>query len=745
VEMHCAAHCRHTSARGFMRYRVQILAAVTCGVLAASLPPSSMHAQEPDPIRPPADTAGAFLDPGAALLLERARAARLRTDHSVRSYTALVSSRGAVGLRMPLKDRSLLRYEAAARIRWSRDGDDLVHVLAGRVQTPGGVEPAVEITGLRPMDPGADRLYFGMMFGDAGDDDDFWIEHPLGDDGERHYRYRSGETMAIRLQDGREVRVVELRVLPRRMDPHTVRGVLWIETTSGALVQGAFRLARKVDILDDLKAMDAGDRKVVERVPLITPMEFDISLMTVEYSLWDMEHWLPRGMRLEGMARAGALRFPGTFDVGYRVLDVTTDADPELEPEADIVARLTREWRAGEETRAAARTVNKRRQIRITPTDQSRLLDSDLLPPPVWADAPEFLGGAELKAIQDRLESIPIPAHPGLPVRFGWGPNEPGMLRYNRVEGPSVGARLTAPLPYVTVTATARLGAADLQPNAELAVSRETTRRTLQLRGYHELTTVDPSGRALGAGNSLSALLLGRDEGEYYRATGAAVALAPPPLHRRSWELRGYAERQDAATRNTHVALPRLWADSVFRPNIAADAATQLGALLHVRPWWGTDPMRAQVGLDVLLQAEAGDFDLARGAITLRAAAPLGPGLRVGAEAGAGAATGGVPVQRRFFLGGTGTLRGYEPATLAGPAMARARLELARSTPYANLGIFSDWAWAGDRVGEIRLDHGRRAAGAGASVIDGLIRLDVTRALDAPRGWRVDLYLDALM
>jgi hypothetical protein len=75
----------------------------------------------------------------------------------------------------------------------------------------------------------------------------------------------------------------------------------------------------------------------------------------------------------------------------------------------------------------------------------------------------------------------------------------------------------------------------------------------------------------------------------------------------------------------------------------------------------------------------------------------------------------------------------------------RARLELARSTPYANIGIFSDWAWAGDRVGELRFDHGRRAVGAGASVFDGLIRLGVTRALDAPRGWRVDLYLDALM
>jgi hypothetical protein len=693
------------------------------------------------------DTSGAFLDAGAVILLERARTARQASDRTLRSYTALVRSRLGVAMRMPLKDRMLVREEAAARVRWSRDADDIVHMLAGRQQTPGGVKPALFGPGMRPMDPTADRLYFGAMFGDPDerDDDDYWIEHPLGDEGTRHYRYQSGDTLAIRLQDGREVRVIELRVLPRRQDPHTVRGVLWVDAASGALVQGAFRLARKVDIIHDMNAIDEEDLRIVERVPFITPMEFDISLLTVEYSLWEMRHWLPRAMRFEGMVRTGVLHFPASFDVSYRMEEVVTDGDAGDEPEADIVARTIEAWRGDEEaSRVRHGREDARRYTRIAPRDQALLLESELLPPPIWADAPGFITESELNTIYDRLASVPLPARPGLPVRFGWGYGEPGMLRYNRVEALSVGGRVTAPLPHVTLLATARLGAGDLQPNGELLLHRETMRRTLSLRGYHELATADPSRRALGPGNSLSALLFGRDEGEYYRATGAELALAPPPLRRQWWQLRAYTERQDAVARNTHVALPRAWRDSVFRPNIVADEATQYGALLHVRPWWGTDPQRAQFGIDLLLQGEAGDFEHARGRLALRGAAPLGARMRVGAEAAVGTSEGTVPVQRHFYLGGASTLRGYEPSTVSGTSMARGRLELARTVRAASFAVFSDVGWAGDRD-DIRLDRRRWSAGAGVSLLDGLVRFDLARGMDAPRGWRLDLHLDAVL
>jgi hypothetical protein len=37
------------------------------------------------------------------------------------------------------------------------------------------------------------------------------------------------------------------------------------------------------------------------------------------------------------------------------------------------------------------------------------------------------------------------------------------------------------------------------------------------------------------------------------------------------------------------------------------------------------------------------------------------------------------------------------------------------------------------------------SAGVGASFLDGLFRLDLARALRAPRGWRVDFYMDGAL
>jgi hypothetical protein len=36
-------------------------------------------------------------------------------------------------------------------------------------------------------------------------------------------------------------------------------------------------------------------------------------------------------------------------------------------------------------------------------------------------------------------------------------------------------------------------------------------------------------------------------------------------------------------------------------------------------------------------------------------------------------------------------------------------------------------------------------AGVGASFLDGLLRIDLARALKSPKGWRLDLYLDGIL
>jgi hypothetical protein len=357
-----------------------------------------------------ADSAAAFSDAASAALFGRARAARARTDHSIQSYTALVRSRIGAAMRMPLKDRTLFRQETAARVRWSRSGPHVAQLIAGRSQHPGGVEVPTGISGIGVddlFDPSQDRLYFGLGGGgrrgrdsaqarsdraagdsasapsDTTDSVEFWIEHPLGDAAERHYRYALGDTLTLRLQDGRTVRVVELRVTPRRDDPHTVRGTLWIHAASGALVQAAFRLARTVDMLRDFEFSDPDDLEDIDRVPgMFKPFEFDVSLMTVEYSLWEMEHWLPRTMRLEGMARAGMFRFPASFDVSYDMEAVVLEGDSASE--RDAARAVAQEWTSMVDS---ARVIERRQHrdeiIVIQPRDSLELLHSDQLPPPI--------------------------------------------------------------------------------------------------------------------------------------------------------------------------------------------------------------------------------------------------------------------------------------------------------------------------------------------------------------------------
>ena len=760
------------------RLRVTIRLLAVCAVPLMPVPASAQRSTEPPTA---ADSAAAFADPGAAALFGRARVARARTDESIRSYTAVVRSRIAAAMRMPLKDRTMFRQETAARVRWSRDAEHVVQLMAARIQHPGGVEVPTGLSGLgvdELFDPSEDRMYFGMGgnrrrdadstsaegsvqdtvlhtdddadddYSDDDDDDDieFWIEHPLGDAAERHYRFASGDTLTIRLHDGRMVRTIELRITPRRDDPHTVRGTLWIDAASGALVQAAFRLARTVDMLRDFQFSDPDTREGIDKIPgFLKPFEFDISLMTVEYSLWEMGHWLPRSLRGEGMARAGVLKFPASMDVSYEMIDVEVDPAIDVAAETEAARAVAAQWSGADDShRVIERKNNGREFVVIAPRDSLTLLHSEQLPPPIWSDAPGFATREELEGMSDRLASLGGAIHTASGPRFGWGLGEADMLRYNRVESLSIGARGSVALREVELSGTARLGIADLHPNAELMLRRETMRRTLELRGYHGLATVDPSGAALGLGNSLSALMFGRDEGEYYRASGAALTWAPPSIRRRSWELTGYAEYQNDVERETHFALPRLWTDSVFRPNVMAAEALQYGGMLQYRPWWGTDPIRPQGGMELMVQGETGEFDLARASLTLRGAAQLARGVRIGAEAAVGYSVGDVTPQRMFYLGGARTLRGYDASTVAGTSMTRARLELARTFSFGAIAVFSDWGWAGDRD-DIRGADQRWAIGAGTSLLDGLVRLDLAHGLRSPRGWRLDLHLDSVL
>ncbi|HEX8905793.1 MAG TPA: hypothetical protein VF771_13165, partial [Longimicrobiaceae bacterium] len=265
--------------------------------------------------------------------------------------------------------------------------------------------------------------------------------------------------------------------------------------------------------------------------------------------------------------------------------------------------------------------------------------------------------------------------------------------------------------------------------------------RRLRLAGYRRLAAANPAEHPLGIGNSLSALLFGRDNGDYFRATGVELLGAPPRSERQWLEWRLFAEHQGPVAAETDFAVRGAFSDFAFRPNITADRADQAGAAFTLRPFADRDVLGVRWGAALGVEGSTGTFRFARPSLTLRGATTLGP-LAAALEGAAGTSFGDVPVQSLWRLGGAATLRGYDASSAVGAAFWRGRGELATGSGAMRFAAFSDVAWAGPRDA-FSFDRPLWSVGAGVSVLDGLLRFDLARALRAPTGWRLELYMDA--
>ncbi len=610
---------------------------------------------------------GPFADPAAQRLYEAAAEARTRLDRELVSYTAVVRQRIGAGLRMPLKDRTLYRAESAHRVFWNRDGDVLVQVLALREQTPTGLEEGKVHLGVFDdnFDPGNDALMFGMVPPDdevyEPDADDFWIEHPLDPAYRDHYRFTVGDTLALSLPDGRRILAVELEVVPTAADVHRIVGSLWIEPASGALVRAAYRLSDTFDAFRDLADLREEEDDDLKHVPgMFKPWTAEIGMIAVDYSLWESGIWLPRSLHADGVATAGILKAPASIELTYDFESVVTEDDLRGEADggevgtdlrfgtrAEALQALSRETVGDVPYRLSTRLTHRgphgdEKRVRyLVPEDPAYLRSSPDLPPPIWDAAPGFTSEAELRDLADGLAELPAPPVHGAPRTFRWGLQRPDLVRYNRVEGLSLGARgqvrpdtRFGPL---SVTATARVGVADVEPDVRLDVTHETLRRSVTASLYNELADVDQDRRHLGAGNSLTALLFGRDDGDYYRRSGASIEWRPPAADRRSYHVRAYAEYDRAAEANTDFALWHVASSGwSFRDNLTAREGWELGGEIGLSPWWGSDPRSVQGGVEVSLRAAGGDWSYTRASLTGRAAFPLPRDFRLGLEAGGG-------------------------------------------------------------------------------------------------------------
>ena len=735
----------------------------------------------------------AFRTPYARTLLHRARVARLAQDSALKSYEATAYMRISVGLGFAKigRNRLMFRHENATHVRWHRDVGAWIDLKGARTAIP--VAPkeeqekeAAEMTTDSDMTelpyyPGQEPLLSLNGTGVAKTQvDERDMVHPIAEGAEAYYTYQTGDSVIFRLPDGRTINLRELQVRPREAKWNVAVGSLWFDTQSGQLVRAAYRLAVPMDVWAIVKEEEPEDYDEIPVwvKPMISPMRAQVSAIAVEYGLYQGRFWLPRLRSVEADAQVSFMRAPVKFEQSVRYTSVNAiDSLPPItvtqtpQPPDSLTGEARQAWRDSVRAERRARRAAVRDSVekglkqevsecdtattRVStevrdgsgikvavrvPCDIRTLANSPELPKSIFDDGEEIFGSKERDALIK--EALAMGAQPpfslgGVPPTVKWGL---AYTRFNRIEGFSTGALVEQPLGAgYTASLFARLGHADLEPNAELGLARTNLTRTIRLRAYNRLVAANDWGNPLSFGSSISALLFGRDEGFYYRSSG--VELEWFREHGTLWSWRLFAERQrSAAIENSFSLGPK------FIPNITASERGFAGGAFRLAHSTGLDPEGFRTFTDFRLEgahSDSGSASYGRAAIDLTLSRGLGRVTSALTLSG-GSSIGDLPPQRLWYLGSAHTVRGQRADTaIAGNAYWLGRLEVGASVQPVRPIVFGDVGWVGDRDRIDEVGRPLSGVGIGASVLDGLIRADLSRGLYPRKRFRFDLYVEA--
>jgi hypothetical protein len=303
------------------------------------------------------------------------------------------------------------------------------------------------------------------------------------------------------------------------------------------------------------------------------------------------------------------------------------------------------------------------------------------------------------------------PSHPRVVFesdRLAWGDRDHAIFRswgrYNRIQGFAVYAAVERPLPrreYVPAWhAELGYGFASRRGDYGLGFEQPVAPRhkaTVGIDAYRSVLPTFYGDEVIGNGeNSASAFFLHRDYRDWYEAEGgrAFVGVYPSPLFSVSV---GVTSRTEKSLRNeADWSLFRQTENFGENPAIAEgdyhayDVTAAYDSRPRERDLPGADPLPRsawggvehyyRVGWERAGAGLGGDFDLWRVSADLRTYYRLSGRQSVSTRflAGTGESGGGMlPPQRRYVIGGLGTLRGHDYRSLTGDRMALANLEYA--------------------------------------------------------------------
>jgi hypothetical protein len=771
----------------------------------------------------PQHLATAFRNDRARQMLLGARKARLSHDSALRAYDATTYMRMSAGLSLKAigRERLIFRHENATRVRWQQGVGAFVDVTGSRTVIPPVTHPdaqkdidddindevGADIASV-PYYPGHETLWIGAGRAKV-EVDERELVHPLAEGAEAYYTYALGDSMSYRLSQGTVVKLTELRIQPREPKWNLVVGSFWFDNSTHQLVRAAYRLAVPIDIWEIAKADDphAQDDIPAWVMPMLTPMRGQISVITVEYGLYEGRFWLPRLQAAEGEGQVSFMRVPFRIEERYEYNSVNAvdsmPTMPAIAPEVLELSRLDSLAELGDTTaRNQAAVMREERRAareaaRVARRDTVRMLDS-------LAKEGDEDARARLAAMR-----APRPDQCDTSSNFVQTRNENRNLRVMVTTPCDPAVLANSPeLPKSIYDNSEQLfntqDLAELRGLLDMGLQSEWSPQPIRLRyglgeGMLRYNRVEGLSPAIGATQTLgrgytvdgvvrigfadwqpnAELSIARSDGRRnlrlgdFRRLGVANDWGSPlgfgsslsallfsrdeGFYYRTWggefvasgignpnlTWRAFAERQTDARVETNLSVAHLLNDVRFLPNIDASPGTIVGAEARIVHTYGDDPRGFRAFTSLRGESGVGSYTYTRALGDITLSSGLLPRLDGALTLSAGSTTEGTPRQRWFYLGGSQTIRGQQAGAMAGETFWMTRVELGTSFVAARPVVFADMGWAGDAN---RWRHpGRPASGAGvgASFMDGLIRFDVARGIFPRAGFRSDLYVEA--
>ena len=696
-------------------------------------------AQAPSP-----DSSTPYNSPTVQHLIECAMARRRAADSAVSDYRARIHYRLAVGLgrRRWARVPTSAVEEQVADVQWQRPNDLRVDVVGRRARSRSEIRLSSvwDRPWFVPRSVDDSVRIFSDEFPATG------ALHPLAPEAPVWYRYRLVGGLSVTPGRAGTLRLLQVDFTPKRSGLALVAGEMWIDSASAEVVRFAFRYVG-TGLWVSPEGSERSDSSSARRINRIANQIVSIDA-DLEYGLQDGRYWMPYRQVV-----SGRVRIPLVSDVVIPFRAVTTFDDFEINTGRPIAFDLplgpdhpdsveARRDARRDSLRAGRRDTDSRRSWHYADRwaggryELHRPSNDSLGRFHEWRDsltleaAPADVARArEVEAELARLaESLPdsVTGQQGHGIGYE---RLTDALRYDRVQGLSLGLGYRVRVPGLAFTglyASARYGFSDERVTGRASLVRDAPEGRLTVSGYRDVANVDPFAPSPGFGNTLNALFVSHDDGDYALVHGGSALYEMSLATGLELAVGARYERQSSVARAAQSEVNDfLGGAGLFPPNPPVHEGRYGGGFVRLAGAEGV-----QWRATAVLGGAGTTTGRVYGAVRHGIGGARGATIRLKT----GIATRPTLEQFAFRLGGIGTVRGHEYGERRGQAFWATQVDVTPVGGRLRPVLFVD---AGQAGGAGSLCSGRVlvGAGAGVSLFGGLVRFDVSRSLapDRPR------------